>query len=339
MVFKDWVYFSRAQQRGIVVLLLLIIITPVTSSLITRWKLSKPPDHESFIAEIERMENHLAEISLKSRDAEHKPNGHISLQPFMFNPNTLPEEGWEEMGAPENLGRTIGNYLKAGGSFRYKEDLQRIYTMTDDLYDQLAPYIDLPEQDNRNPAPQRYNPHNRLPEESSGYASVINTQGQMTIEDHSAASADTKMIRPHQNNKSLPPLAIDINRADSAAFRRIPGIGPVFSSRIVRYRDLLGGFFEKEQLLEVYGLDSSHYEQIRPHLLMDTICTIRRIDMNKATFGDLIRHPYLDRNQVNALLALREQHGFFSSPEDIRRSHLITDADWRRLLPYLKTTD
>ncbi len=247
MVFKDWIFFSRAQQRGIIVLLLLIILTPVFSSMVTRWKLRKPPDHALFIAEIERMEQHLAKMKESAAGAK---------------------ESVAEMKEPT----------------------------------------------------------------ASGTRPAVSP----------AVSSDTKRnIRNQERPRQLNPrqLHIDINRADSTDFTRIPGIGPVFSSRIVRYRDLLGGFFEKNQLLEVYGLDSTRYQQIMPHLLVDTTNTIRRIDLNTATFGELIRHPYLDRNQVSALLRLREQHGPFCSPEDIRRSHLIEDYDWRRLRPYLTTTD
>ena len=248
MAFKDWIFFSRAQKRGIIVLLLLIMFTPVFSSLVTSWRLRKPPDNKLFIAEIERMEQHLAE---------------------MKEPVAGAKESVAEMKEPT----------------------------------------------------------------ASGNRPAVPT----ATGNRPAASGDIERNIRHQESPRQ--LAININLADSTDFTLIPGIGPVFSSRIVRYRNLLGGFFEKDQLLEVYGLDSTRYQQIRPHLLVDTTNTIRRIDLNKATFSDLIRHPYLDRNQVSALLRLREQHGPLHSPEDIRRSHLIEDADWRRLLPYLKTTD
>lgn len=336
MFFKDWLFFSRAQQRGIIVLLLLIILTPALSGLVTWWNTQAPPDTEAFISDIERLEDRLAEIAEAARTINKNQKERITLEPFRFNPNTLPVEGWEEMGAPENLGRTIRNYLAAGGRFRHKDDLQKIYTMTDDLYEQLAPYIDLPERGDAGSGPPGQ-------EVSSGKATLsaqnLNEQGKNAVKVQSEASGANQAELKNDTPEILPVMTVDINRADSAALRQVPGIGPVFSSRIVRYRELVGGFHETDQLLEVYGLDSSHYQQIKPHLIIDTTYSLRRIDLNKATFGDLIRHPYLDRNQVNALLMLREQHGPFRSPEDIRRSHLIDPADWRRLSPYMNITD
>ena len=347
MLIKDWIFFSRAQQRGIIVLLLLIILTPVLSTLITRWQLRNPPDKEAFIVEIERMEARLAKTGKAGRGIDEAGRGidddhtkQITLKPFRFDPNTLPPERWEEMGAPENLGRTIGNYLAAGGSFRYKEDLQRIYTMTDDLFDQLAPYIDLPARAEEKPAGQTLSSGGeRLSGHHMNAQNEMNEKGEMNGKERSTAAGGNKSGINNDEYVARTTFALDINQADSAAFRQVPGIGPVFSSRIVRYRELVGGFYETGQLLEVYGLDSSHYQQIKPHLFIGPNYSNRQIDLNKATFADLIRHPYLDRNQVNAILRLRDQHGPFRSTEDIRRSHLIDDTDWRRLSPYITTAD
>ncbi len=347
MLIKDWIFFSRSQQRGIIVLLLLIILTPVSSSLITRWKLRNPPDRKAFISEIEQLEAGLDEIAKTGQATDEAGQSidndntrRITLEPFRFDPNTLPPEGWEEMGAPENLGRTIGNYLAAGGSFRYKEDLQRIYTMTDDLFDQLAPYIDLPDRADGNPPGQSPSSGGESPSGYHGNAqNEMSGKGEMDGKERPTVAGGDRSGINTDEPVARTAIALDINSADSAAFRRVPGIGPVFSSRIVRYRELVGGFYETGQLLEVYGLDSSHYQQIKSHLFIDPSYSNRQIDLNKATFSDLIRHPYLNRNQVNAILRLREQHGPFRSTEDIRRSHLIDEKDWRRLSPYITVAD
>jgi hypothetical protein len=72
-----------------------------------------------------------------------------NLQPFHFNPNMLSVEEWEEMGLPLRLARAVRNYLAAGGTFRVREDLQRIYLMKDAWYNQLEPYINLPSKDDQ----------------------------------------------------------------------------------------------------------------------------------------------------------------------------------------------
>ncbi len=60
---------------------------------------------------------------------------------------------------------------------------------------------------------------------------------------------------PSQKPRTIDP--IDINAADAAAWEKLPGIGPVYSSRIVAYRNRIGGFDSVSQLSAVYGVDST----------------------------------------------------------------------------------
>ena len=53
-----------------------------------------------------------------------------------------------------------------------------------------------------------------------------------------------------------------LNASDTAEWKKIPGIGSVYASRIVQYRNLLGGFSHVEQLLEVYGIDQELFSRI-----------------------------------------------------------------------------
>ena len=63
-----------------------------------------------------------------------------------------------------------------------------------------------------------------------------------------------KRLAPYIN---IPKL--DINKADSAAFDELPGIGPYFASKMVQYRERLGGYSYKEQLMDIYNFDSDRY--------------------------------------------------------------------------------
>ena len=69
-------------------------------------------------------------------------------------------------------------------------------------------------------------------------------------------------------------------------------MGDKYASRIVRYRNLLGGFYAKEQLLEVYGIDSALFHQISPYILLEDD-TLRKININTCGIKDLAVHPYV----------------------------------------------
>ena len=80
------------------------------------------------------------------------------------------------------------------------------------------------------------------------------------------------------------------------------------ASRIQRYRDRLGGYVCFEQLFEVKGMDSARFATVRPYLLLDTI-DIRKLEVNRDEFKTLLRHPYLEYDQVKAIVNHRERKG------------------------------
>lgn len=107
--------------------------------------------------------------------------------------------------------------------------------------------------------------------------------------------------------KAIPIL--DINVADSTVLVELPQIGEVMASRIQRYRERLGGFVSLDQLYEVKGMDSARYATIKPYIVLENK-EIRIIDVNRDEFKALLRHPYLEYEQVKAIVNHRERKGF-----------------------------
>lgn len=56
---------------------------------------------------------------------------------------------------------------------------------------------------------------------------------------------------------------LDINRADSADFDALPGIGGYFAAKMVAYRRQLGGYSCKEQLMEIYHFDRERFDGLK----------------------------------------------------------------------------
>lgn len=137
-----------------------------------------------------------------------------------------------------------------------------------------------------------------------------------------------------KSTKANMPL-IDLNLADSAQLQSIKGLGPVFASRIIRYRDRLGGFYSKDQLREVFGLDSSKFAQWTPQFKL-SISNLRKINVNTAEFNDFKKHPYLNYKQVNAIIQYRKQHGEFHALSDLSKIALLNAEILRKLEPYLQ---
>lgn len=130
-------------------------------------------------------------------------------------------------------------------------------------------------------------------------------------------------------------IKVELNSADTAELQRLYGIGPAFAARIVRYRDRLGGYVRKEQLLEVYGMDSGRYDGIAGNVYVDTSLAVK-IDINKATVDELKRHPYIDYYQARAIVDFRRKGYSFGKPDDLLLVSLIDEATVIKLQGYIQ---
>lgn len=148
-------------------------------------------------------------------------------------------------------------------------------------------------------------------------------------EDQTAPSSGDP-VSPDQKKLKL----IEINSADSVALLELPGIGPVFAKRIIKYRQMLGGFAEAGQLMEVYGMDSLRMAGIIRLIRIDTT-GIRRLDINKATFKELLAHPYLEYEHVKAIARFRDKKGRLVSPGELWAGGVLADSLRRGLSHYL----
>jgi competence ComEA-like helix-hairpin-helix protein len=136
------------------------------------------------------------------------------------------------------------------------------------------------------------------------------------------------------SNKLKPGETVELNTADSATLTRVHGIGPSFARRIIAYRNKLGGFITKDQLKEVYGLDTEKYTEINDEIDIDA-SRIKKIFINTVDFEQLRRFPYLSYKQANAVIQYRAQHGDYKSMEDMRPIAILNEDILRKIAPYI----
>ena len=134
------------------------------------------------------------------------------------------------------------------------------------------------------------------------------------------------------------PLIVNLNEADTLELQDLYGIGPYFARSIVKYRNLLGGYVNKEQLLEVRGMTDDRYQAIAPHIVLDSF-NIRKININTADYKTLRRHPYIDSHIAQAIIKMRGAGIRFSKPDDLLKISLIDIETKNRLTPYITFED
>lgn len=129
-------------------------------------------------------------------------------------------------------------------------------------------------------------------------------------------------------------ILVDLNKSSIEDFTKINGIGPFYAKQIIRYREQLGGYHSKEQLLEVWKMNFETYEKLKDYIFIQKT-EIKKISLNSTNINELNNHPYLNWNQANSIIKMREQRGGFNSVSDIKESALIDEETFEKLVPYL----
>ncbi len=291
-------------------MLLFILITLLLAKALIPVLISSPePDFTEFgrmvmALEKARHESQKARDKVDTRSPEFKkPDREIAaikLNPFIFDPNQMTEEMWIELGLNTKQIRNIQNFITRGGKFRQKEDFKRIFTISKEEFEILEPFIQI---------------------------AAINVESNKDFASGKTTGHTSTYEKPESIN------LIDINKADSIQLLAVPGIGPAFAHRIIKYREMLGGYHTASQLLEVYGFDSVRFNQVARYFTFDH-SSMRLIDINKADVKQLAAHPYIDFYLAKSIVDHRIKKGKVNSDSDLYGIPLMHDALFQKLTPY-----
>ncbi|MEN9548749.1 MAG: hypothetical protein RIR12_1340 [Bacteroidota bacterium] len=311
----DYFVFSRKERIGIIfiiALMVIIFLLPTipsspkkVTSLDTAWiaPLKKLAQYDSFPStyRYKTVEENYTAAYQYDRPTGFRNKGEL----FYFDPNTISAAGWAKLGLREKTIHTIQNYLSKGGRFRHPDDVQRIYGLFPDEFERIAPYIQIADHLEKNEIEKTLASSNPYP---------------------------TYTPKPSANRFS----AVDINTADTSAFVALPGIGSKLASRIVMFRDKLGGFYSVAQIGETYGLPDSTFQRIKQYLLIGN-SSVKKININLATTDELKAHPYIKWALANPIVAYRKEHGNYTKVEDLKNIMAISEDAYIKMLPYLST--
>jgi len=131
---------------------------------------------------------------------------------------------------------------------------------------------------------------------------------------------------------------IDLNTADTMDLQRLYGIGSFFAKRIIKYRERLGGFIDKAQLLEVFGMDLPRYRGIEKNITTNRE-PVQKININTVTFKDLMKHPYFPFPVTKAIMVYRKDHKIIKSVRELLGIGDINDSVYKKIAVYLKVDD
>ncbi len=215
---------------------------------------------------------------------------------FNFDPNIISDDEFSQLGFSKFNIKTIRNFLSKGGKFRKPEDVKKIFGVKPELFQKLEPFIVIKSAENNN----------------HSFSDSTKTQKKYT----------TKKV-------------VEINSADSIELVGLYRIGPATASRIIDYRNKLGGFLKLEQLTEIWGFDEDVLYDLNGKVTVDASKAIIH-NVNTVSADELKTHPYFKYKLSNAIVNYRKQHGNFLKMDDLKNIVLINDSIYKRITLYLK---
>jgi|GEM_PF-634023 len=332
----------HAKQRWAVTIILLLIISVLLYGKLSTWNHVNTKydhqEHREILASL-KSEKDIAASSTAKNDKS------TLVKPRRFNPNTVSVKELVSMGIKEKDAKSWTKYTSKGGKFYKAEDLKRLYSMTDELYEKLESFVDIPQSKKKEYSKKKstykkskwVDYAQKKEDNTEGYASVdtttvINKAHQDTEEERKLYSANFKEARSKRSSGVSSDFVISINETDSTELRILDGIGPVLSSRIIQYRDRLGGFHNMNQLLEVYGVKPALVSKIIDRINFDGAIT--QININTVQVKELVKHPYFDYPTANIFINYRSHHGDFKSIDDVKKIRVIKDYWLEETAPY-----
>ncbi len=283
-----WFGFNKQQRNGLLVLCTIIVSLFFIRINISSFIKSDP----ILLADFSNTKLPQTNSGLLVSDSSSENNNL-----FVFNPNIVTKEQLVKLGFKEKTANTFINYRNKGAHFNKKEDVKKVYGVSDELYSKLEAYI-LIENENKS-----YKTNSQQEPIMIG----IGTKKQIKV--------------------------VELNTVDSIGLLPLPGIGPAYAKRILKYRSLLGGFYSAEQLREVYGFTDSLFQIVKAYVRVDP-SLVTKIDLNTEDFKKLNAHPYISYEDTKTIFNYRRKNGAITTLAHLRIC--ISDEEQvKKIIPYL----
>lgn len=299
-MWKDFFYYTRSQRRAVCVLMILIALLLIGIVLVP--DVPVPGDKELADAdstELKEFERKVRpkRLSRKSSFDSTRVKTPVVLRPF--DPNLADSIELSSLGLPSYVVRNIMKYREKGGRFRNVESMARVYGLTEEKFLELKPYIRIAQVEKKK-KPERVD-------------TVV------------------KPVWKEKKQFKYPEgTLVDVNVADTAELKKIPGIGSGIAKAIVSYRTRLGGFCSLEQLEEV--------DYVTPSLLKWfklEASSVHKLEINQMSLDKLRSHPYINFYQARVIVEHRRKKGPIKSLSQLALYEEFTEKDLKRLSAYI----
>ena len=198
---------------------------------------------------------------------------------YPFNPNFITDfKGYKLGMSVAEIDRLL-NFRKTNKYVNSAQDFQKVTKVSDSLLNTMSPYFKFPDW------------VNNKKEYKSNYVLF--------------------------EKKKVKIIILDINLATKEDLIKVYGIGPALSDRILKLKDLLGGFVSMEQMSDVWGLSPEVIENLNKNFKVAVLPKVRKVDINNASIKELMLFPYFKYALAKAIVTYRSMNGDFKENADL----------------------
>ncbi len=102
---------------------------------------------------------------------------------------------------------------------------------------------------------------------------------------------------------------LDINQATKEDLMKVNGIGNALSERILKQKEVFGGFVSMEQMSDIWGLSPEVIEKLQTNFVVKNIPNLNKIAINKASLKELSQFYYFKYPLAKAIVTYRSMNG------------------------------
>lgn len=199
---------------------------------------------------------------------------------YPFNPNFITDfKGYKLGMSTVEIDRLL-KFRKGNKYVNSAEEFQAVTKVSDSLLNAIAPYFKFPDW-------------------------VKNKKSSFTSYEKQSFAKNEKII------------LIDINKATQEDLIKIYGIGPGLSERILKQKEILGGFVSMEQMNDIWGLSPEVIEKLNAQFKIGVVPNVKKIKINDASVKELSQFPYFRYPISKEIVTYRSMNGGISSSEDL----------------------
>ena len=203
---------------------------------------------------------------------------------YPFNPNFITDYKGYKLGmSVEEIDRLL-SFRKENKYVNSPKEFQNVTKISDSLLNVLSPYFKFPDWVNNK---KEFKEFKKYPNQA---------------------------IATKEKN-----VLIDINQATKEDLIKIYGIGEAISLRILKQKEILGGFVSMEQMNDVWGLSPEVIENLNLHFKVSTLPNFKKIDVNNASLKELSQFYYFRYALAKEIVTYRSMKGNINNIEDLTK--------------------